>query len=106
MKSLPNGNRGPIFFEAYLVLINAAYGGGEVDEARELVAWALETQYRGENANWWVSVSNGCDDTRSCDCELNLLIGVRMDSPFGVQSLDSHEREILAVGHDGGAIRG
>jgi len=61
MDTLPNGNRGPDNWEAYNVLINAAYGAGEVDEARELIAWSLESIYHGDNANWWVSVNNACE---------------------------------------------
>jgi tetratricopeptide (TPR) repeat protein len=61
MDTLPNGNRGPDNWEAYNVLINAAYGGGKVDEARDLITWSLESIYHGDNANWWVSVNIACE---------------------------------------------
>ena len=45
---------------AYMAMVNAAYGSGQVEHARELVQWFLDTRGADETANWWVSVQAGC----------------------------------------------
>ncbi len=53
-----------------------------------------------------VSVTHGRDHSRPAEREFNLLNGVRLPPAFRIHGLHGHEREILAVRQEGGAIRG
>jgi TolB-like protein/tetratricopeptide (TPR) repeat protein len=44
----------------FLVLLNAAYGSGEIDRARELAAWMRTTHYDADAADWWVALGRAC----------------------------------------------
>jgi hypothetical protein len=46
--------------DGFLVLIDAAYGSGEIDSARELAAWRLETHYESVSADWWIALEHAC----------------------------------------------
>jgi len=46
--------------DGFLVLIDAAYGSGEIDRARELTEWRLATHYESESANWWIALEHAC----------------------------------------------
>ncbi|MDJ0812804.1 MAG: hypothetical protein QNJ23_03690, partial [Woeseiaceae bacterium] len=61
LNTIRNGNRGPADYNALTVLSNTAYRSGKVEQARELVLWWRETLYHGQNAYWWVSISNACN---------------------------------------------
>jgi len=52
--------RSTVEFDAFTAMVNAAYGSGEVERARELTRFSLDTHYVGEGAYWWVSVQLGC----------------------------------------------
>ena len=44
-------------FDAYL---DAAYGSGEIDEARELTRWRMNTHYDSATSDWWVALGIAC----------------------------------------------
>jgi len=46
--------------DGFSVLIDAAYGSGEIDSARELAAWRLATHYESEAADWWIALNHAC----------------------------------------------
>ncbi len=46
--------------DGFSVLVNAAYGSGEIEEAREFAEWELATHYQSESAYWWISLGRAC----------------------------------------------
>ena len=46
--------------DGFDVLIDAAYGSGELDRARELAEWESATHYEEDSANWWIALGNAC----------------------------------------------
>jgi tetratricopeptide (TPR) repeat protein len=46
--------------DAFFVLLNAAYGSGEIDRARELAEWGRATHYYSDWHYWWVSLGSAC----------------------------------------------
>ena len=47
-------------FDAHVAMLNAAYGSGEIEKARELVQLTQNNHYTGDSADWWVSLGVGC----------------------------------------------
>ena len=61
--------------DGFRVLIDAAYGSGEVDYARELAAWGLATHYQSNSANWWIALEHACTQAiLGNDVEVSLLL--------------------------------
>jgi hypothetical protein len=56
-----NGWRATEEFVAFTVLTDSAYAAGNIEEARELIAWMADTHYMGQAAYWWVSITIGCE---------------------------------------------
>jgi len=46
--------------DAFTVLLNAAYGSGEIDRARELAEWRLATHYESDSSYWWIALGRAC----------------------------------------------
>jgi tetratricopeptide (TPR) repeat protein len=46
--------------DGFAVLLDAAYGSGEIDRARELAEWSLATHYEADSADWWIALGNAC----------------------------------------------
>jgi len=46
--------------DAFLVLLDAAYGSGEIERARELAEWELATHYESDAADWWIAFEHAC----------------------------------------------
>jgi tetratricopeptide (TPR) repeat protein len=46
--------------DGFFVLLNAAYGSGEVGHARELAEWLRNTHYDANSADWWVALGRAC----------------------------------------------
>jgi tetratricopeptide (TPR) repeat protein len=62
LDTISNGVRGSDDFLAFMILEDATYGSGRIDEARDLVAWSLELFVHGDDAYWWVSLLNACEN--------------------------------------------
>jgi TolB-like protein/tetratricopeptide (TPR) repeat protein len=60
LSTVRNGFRGTEEWDGFMALVNAAYGRGEVAEARELAEWAQDHDTGGDMANWYQSVNNAC----------------------------------------------
>lgn len=60
LDTIANGWRGTEEFDAFNALVNAAYGAGEFEHARELASWAFDSHYTGETSDWWVAILVGC----------------------------------------------
>ena len=52
--------RGTEDTDAFNVILNAAYGSGEIDRARELTQWALDTHFEWTSSYWWASLGYAC----------------------------------------------
>jgi len=52
--------RDPLEFEANTAMLDAAYGSGEVENARVLIELTENSHYTGDSADWWVSINVGC----------------------------------------------
>ncbi len=52
--------RSTIEFDAHVAMLNAVYGSGEVEQAREFIRLSKETHYTGDTAYWWVSLGLAC----------------------------------------------
>lgn len=46
--------------DGFDVLVNAAYGSGDVDTARELAQWEQNTHYETDFTYWWIALGNAC----------------------------------------------
>jgi TolB-like protein/tetratricopeptide (TPR) repeat protein len=46
--------------DAFTALLNAAFGSGEIDQARELAEWRLATHYESDTNYWWVTLGRAC----------------------------------------------
>ena len=60
LDSYSHTRRNEMESNGFSVLIDAAYGSGEIDEARKLAEWKLATHYESDSANWWVTLENAC----------------------------------------------
>jgi TolB-like protein/Flp pilus assembly protein TadD len=49
--------------DAFTVLLNAAYGSGEIDRARELAEWARTKHYHANWNYWWVALGRACTES-------------------------------------------
>ena len=61
LDTIVNGNRGTDHYNALWALMDAGYGSGKVDEARDLASWSVESLYHADDAYWWVSIGNACE---------------------------------------------
>lgn len=52
--------RSSIEQDGFAVLLDAAYGSGEFDRARELGEWEQATHYESDSADWWIVFQNAC----------------------------------------------
>jgi TolB-like protein/Tfp pilus assembly protein PilF len=52
--------RSTLEFDAHEALLNAAYGSGEVEKAREFIRLAQTNHYQGDSANWWLAIGIAC----------------------------------------------
>ena len=46
--------------DGFAVLLDAAYGSGEIERARELAEWRLATHYEAITSDWWVALGRAC----------------------------------------------
>jgi len=46
--------------DAFMVLVDAAYGSGEIQEARNLVKSDLENHYQSISSDWWIALEHAC----------------------------------------------
>ena len=46
--------------DGFAVLLDAAYGSGEIDRARELAEWSLATHYESDSSYWWIALGHAC----------------------------------------------
>lgn len=58
-----NSRRGTVEQDGFDVLVNAAYGSGDVDEAREYARWEQATYYEADYADWWIALGNACTNS-------------------------------------------
>ena len=52
--------RDTVEFDAHMAMLNAAYGSGEVEQAREFIRLSQDNMYFGEGSYWWVALGVGC----------------------------------------------
>ena len=52
--------RSALEFDAHIAMLNAAYGSGEVDKAREIIELTQSNHYTGDSTDWWTSLGVGC----------------------------------------------
>ncbi len=52
--------RGTADTDAFSVLIDAAYGKGEIDKARGLTEWRLAKYYEANSSDWWIAFETAC----------------------------------------------
>ena len=63
LDSIANAWRGPREWEGYWAVMNAAYGSGRIDTARELGDWWMTVRYHADKVVtpvWWVALSVAC----------------------------------------------
>jgi tetratricopeptide (TPR) repeat protein len=46
--------------DGFGVLLDAAYGSGQIERARELAEWELATHYESQVSDWWVALEHAC----------------------------------------------
>ena len=47
--------------DGFSVLLNAAYGSGEIERARELAEWSQDTHYQSDDSSdWWIVLGIAC----------------------------------------------
>lgn len=46
--------------DGFTVVLDAAYGSGEVEWAREQAEWEMATHYESLTADWWIALENAC----------------------------------------------
>jgi TolB-like protein/tetratricopeptide (TPR) repeat protein len=60
LDSLPNGWRSPREWEGYWAVMNAAYGSGEIERARDLAKWWQTFRPPDDTSEWWVALGAAC----------------------------------------------
>ena len=60
LNTFPIVRRSSLEFDAQEAMLNAAYGSGEVEKAREFIQLMENNHYTGDSADWWVSIGVGC----------------------------------------------
>ena len=60
LETYSHSRRNTVEADGFAVLLDAAYGSGEIERARELAKWELATHYESKVANWWVALENAC----------------------------------------------
>jgi len=60
LDSFSHTRRNTVEVDGFSVLLDSAYGSGEIDGARELAEWLLDTHYQSESADWWVALQHAC----------------------------------------------
>ncbi len=60
LESIKNAWRGSADYDAYNLLIDAAYARGEIEEARELVRLFKDTHYDLDTSDWWAAIGAAC----------------------------------------------
>ncbi|MDH3439965.1 MAG: hypothetical protein OEM63_04370 [Gammaproteobacteria bacterium] len=60
LDSLANGWRGPREWEGYWAVMNAAYGSGEIEQARELARWWMTELGHADRSQWWQALGAAC----------------------------------------------
>ena len=46
--------------DGFAVILDAAYGSGEIEGARELAKWEMATHYESDSADWWIALEHAC----------------------------------------------
>lgn len=52
--------RSAVEFDAHEAMLNAAYGSGEVEQAREFIRLSQNAHYTGDSSDWSVAIGVGC----------------------------------------------
>ncbi len=60
LDSYSHSRRNTYESDGFAVLVDAAYGSGEIDRARELAEWARTTHYHADSAAWWIALGQAC----------------------------------------------
>jgi hypothetical protein len=60
LDSYSHTRRSSLETDGFDVLLNAAYGSGEIDRARELAEWQQATHYDSDSADWWIRLQAAC----------------------------------------------
>jgi tetratricopeptide (TPR) repeat protein len=60
LESYSHSRRSTEESDGFAVLLDAAYGSGEVDRARELAEWDFATHYQSDAADWWIALEHAC----------------------------------------------
>jgi TolB-like protein/tetratricopeptide (TPR) repeat protein len=60
LDTIANGWRGTEEWDGFFAVMNAAYGSGEIEQAREFATWGLTTHYTADTSDWWVAISVAC----------------------------------------------
>ena len=81
LDSYSHTRRNPQETDGFAVLLDAAYGSGEIDRARELTEWSLTTHYESDSADWSVALGNACAQAiLGNDGEVDRLLRVAQES--------------------------
>jgi tetratricopeptide (TPR) repeat protein len=82
LKSFADIRRNTVESDGYSVLLDAAYGSGQVDEARDLAELRLETHYESASSDWWIAIHQGaCTQAiLGHDEEVHRLLRLALDS--------------------------
>jgi TolB-like protein/Tfp pilus assembly protein PilF len=48
--------------DGFAVLLDAAYGSGEIDRAQELAEWRLASHYDSISSYWWIALGHACTE--------------------------------------------
>jgi len=60
LDTFQTARRSTIEFDAHIAMLNAAYGSGEIEQAREFIRLSQDAHYAGDTSDWWVSLGLGC----------------------------------------------
>ncbi len=60
LESYSHARRSTEEVDAFVILLDAAYGSGEIDWARERANWELETHFGWITSYWWNSLNYAC----------------------------------------------
>ena len=60
LDSYSHTRRDTVEVDAFRILVDAYYGGGEIDKARELTEWELQTHFGWVTSYWWNSLGYAC----------------------------------------------
>jgi len=77
LDTIANGWRGTEEWDGFLALVNAAYGNGETEQARELVVWGNSRGYTStsDTREWWIILGEACQQAiLGLDDEARLLL--------------------------------